>query len=286
MSAKILDGKLLAVHLKEQLKHDIDTVVKAKGQHIAIASIIVGKDPAGLSYALSQQKTAQSLGINYQLQELPENATKEQVLSLIARLNNDVNVHGIMVNKPLPVHIDFSILINALAPDKDVEGMSLNNLGRLFIGKSHMIPCTAAAAMAHLHSVGIDLKGKEAVVIGRSDIVGKPLALLLLQEHITTTICHSATSRAGKLDGHIKRADILIAAIGQPLFVKSDWIKPGAIVIDVGINHVDGKLTGDVDFDLVKEKAGYITPVPGGVGPVTSVMLMHNAFEAYKCQKL
>ncbi len=285
MSAKILDGKILAAKLKEQLKHNIDTIVKAKGRSIAVASIIVGKDPAGHSYALSQQKTAQSLGIDYQLHELSDNVSLDNILTLIAQLNRDSNVHGIMINKPLPPHIDFTVLINALLPEKDIEGMSLNNLGRLFIGKSRLIPCTAAAAMAHLYALKIDLKGKEAVVIGRSDIVGKPLALLLLQAHITTTICHSATSKAGRLDEHIKRADILIAAIGQPLFVKGDWIKPGAIVIDVGINHVNGQLVGDVDYNTVKEKAGFITPVPGGVGPVTSVMLMQNAFEAYQCQQ-
>lgn len=259
--------------------------MKARGQNIAIVTLIIGNDPAGISYALGQQRSAQSVGIDYQLQKLSDDSTQDQVLGVIEALNNNAHVNGIMVNKPLPSHIDFKTLVNAIAPDKDIEGMSLNNLGRLFIGKSHLIPCTAAAAMAHLYSIGMDLKGKEAVVIGRSEIVGKPLALLLLGENITTTICHSATSKAGRLDDHIKRADILIAAIGQPSFVKGDWIKPGAVVIDVGINYVDGKLTGDVDFDSVKEKAGYITPVPGGVGPVTSVMLMHNAFEAYKCQR-
>ena len=284
MSAKILDGKVLAAQLKEQLSAEVTRLKHAFGGVPRVTSIVIGSDPASLSYVTSQQRAAESLGIHYELQNLKADSTQQDVLDLIAQLNSYTYVHGIIINKPLPAHIDFYVLINAVSPDKDIEGMNLTNLGRLFLGKTKLVPCTPAAAMMHLRSTGVDLRGKEAVVVGRSEIVGKPLALLLLQESITTTICHSATSKAGRLNEHLKAADIVIAAIGKPLFIRGDWIKEGAIVIDVGINQLGDKIVGDVDFSSVKSKAGFITPVPGGVGPVTAVMLMYNALEAFKAQ--
>lgn len=284
MSAKIIDGKVLAAQMKENLKREVDALKHQTGQSLRIVSLIVGDDPGSKSYALSQQRAAEALGIHYELQQFSADTPVTDVLELIEQLNSFDHVHGIILNKPLPPQIDFNLCLNAINVEKDIEGMNLANLGRIFLGKSPVLPCTPASAMALLRSVGLNLRGKEAVVVGRSEIVGKPLSLLLLEEHITTTICHSATSQAGKLDEHLKRADIVIAAIGKPLFVKGDWIKPGAIVIDVGINQVDGHIVGDVDFQTVSQVAGYITPVPGGVGPVTSVMLMQNAVASYKQQ--
>jgi methylenetetrahydrofolate dehydrogenase (NADP+)/methenyltetrahydrofolate cyclohydrolase len=188
-------------------------------------------------------------------------------------------VHGIIVNKPLPAHMNFKTIINTIAPYKDIEGMNLTNFGLLLMGEEGIFPCTPAAALELLKSSGVSLKGKHAVVIGRSEIVGKPVALLLLKEDMTVTICHSKTK---DLPFVVHEGDVVIAAVGKPGFVKGDWIKNGAIVIDVGINQVDGKLVGDVDFLSAREKASYITPVPGGVGPVTSVMLMNNALKAFK----
>lgn len=279
MSAKILDGKTLAAQLKEGLQKEVAALKHRTGKHPRLVSIIVGDDAAGRSYALSQQRAAEGVGIHYELQELKAGVPEAQVLELIRRLNSYTDAHGIIINKPLPAQLDFNVLVNAIDPRKDVEGVSLGNLGRLVSGDTSILPCTAAAAMAHIRSTGINLKGKEAVVLGRSEIVGKPVALLLLKESATVTICHSQTL---DLAGHVRRADIVVAAVGKKYFVQGDWIKPGAIVVDVGINEQNGKIFGDVDFDACQKHAAYITPVPGGVGPVTSLMLMHNAVEAFK----
>jgi methylenetetrahydrofolate dehydrogenase (NADP+)/methenyltetrahydrofolate cyclohydrolase len=264
MSAQILDGKILAAKLKEELKSRIASLKQTSGQVPALVSIVVGDDAGSQSYALSQQRAAQSLGIDYRLLQLPQSTTQAQLLERISQLNKDNHTHGLIVNKPLPKGFDFSICADAIDKHKDIERINM---------------CTPAAAVELLKSAGVSLAGKEAVVLGRSEIVGKPVAVMLLKEDITVTVCHSKTI---DLPGHVRRADIVIAAIGKPLFVKGDWIKPGAIIIDVGINQVDGKIVGDVDFESVKSKAGFVTPVPGGVGPVTSVILMQNAFEAFK----
>ena len=242
---------------------------------------MVGNDPASLSYAASQQKTALSVGIHYELQNFKADSSQEDVLNLIDELNSYDHVHGIIVNKPLPSHMNFKTIINAIAPYKDIEGMNLTNFGLLLMGEEGIFPCTPAAALELLKSSGVNLKGKHAVVIGRSEIVGKPVALLLFREDMTVTICHSKTV---DLSFVVHDADVVIAALGKPGFVKGDWIKSGAIVIDVGINQVDGKLVGDVEFSSAQEKASHITPVPGGVGPVTAVMLMNNAVKAFKLQ--
>jgi len=281
MSAKILDGKLLAAQLKERLVEEIKALGKSVKETPRVFSIVVGNDPASLSYATSQQKTAQGVGINYELQNFKADSTQEDVLNLISELNSYDHVHGIIVNKPLPPHMNFKAIINAISPYKDIEGMNLTNFGLLLMGEDGIFPCTPAAALELLKSSGVNLKGKRAVVIGRSEIVGKPVALLLLREDMTVTICHSKTN---DLPFVVHEADVVIAAVGRPGFVKGEWIKQGAIVIDIGINQVEGKLVGDVDFASAQEKASYITPVPGGVGPVTSVMLMNNAVKAFKLQ--
>jgi len=279
MSAQILDGKLLAAQLKSRLIEEVKQLRNSAHEIPRIFSIVVGNDPASLSYAASQQKTALSVGIHFELQNFKADASQEDVLNLIDELNSYDHVHGIIVNKPLPAQMSFKAIINAISPYKDIEGMNLTNFGLLLMGEEGIFPCTPAAALELLKSSGVSLKGKHAVVIGRSEIVGKPVALLLLREDMTVTICHSKTI---DLPFVIHDADVVIAALGRPNFVKGEWIKNGAIVIDVGINQVDGKLVGDVDFTSAQEKASFITPVPGGVGPVTSVMLMNNAVKAFK----
>ncbi|MBF0489661.1 MAG: bifunctional 5,10-methylenetetrahydrofolate dehydrogenase/5,10-methenyltetrahydrofolate cyclohydrolase [Candidatus Omnitrophica bacterium] len=278
MSAQILDGKLLAAQLKKQLKDVIEELHK-DNKKVSVVSITVGNDPSTFSYLKSQKKAAEDLGIRYKEINFPITSRQDEVLNLINQIDQDSSIHGVIINKPLPAHIEDSILINRLDASKDIEGLGERNQGRLLLGKSSILPCTAAAALELLRFSGVVLKGKQAVVIGRSEIVGKPMALLLLKEDVTVTICHSKTEN---LPAMIQRADIVVAAIGKPLFVKGDWLKPGAIVIDVGINQQDGKIVGDVDFESCKEKASFITPVPGGVGPVTSVMLMKNVVEAFK----
>ena len=281
MSAKILDGKILAARLKEELRLEVQDYKIRYDKVPSLVSIVLSSDLATESYIQSQRKTAENIGIRYDHISLAKANNRNDVMRYIDEANGRSEINGIIINKPLPDHLDFHTLINAIRPEKDVEGLNTYNLGLLLSGKTSLIPCTPAAAIAHIKSIGIDLKGKEAVVLGRSDIVGKPMALLLLKENATVTMCHSATK---DLSEHVKKADIVVAAIGRPLFVKGDWIKSGAIVIDVGINQVDGKIVGDVDFESAKAKAGYITPVPGGVGPVTSVMLVKNVVEAFKAQ--
>jgi methylenetetrahydrofolate dehydrogenase (NADP+) / methenyltetrahydrofolate cyclohydrolase len=271
MSAQILDGKLFAAALKDQIAKEIAALKTKVNRVPCVASIIVGEDQASRKYVESQQKAAESLGISYKVEQLGFDVTQKGIIELIQKLNHDPTVHGMILNKPLPTTISFSMCVNEISPFKDIEGMSTFNSGLLLLGTPNFIPCTPAAALALLKSAGVDLKGKEAVVIGRSEILGKPLALLLLKEDMTVTICHSKTV---DLPSVVKRADVVIAAVGQPMFINADFIKPSAIVIDAGINQLDGKTVGDVDFESCKNKASFITPVPGGVGPVTSVMLM------------
>ena len=275
----ILDGKVLAAQLKEDLLKEISSLKKQHHRTPRIVSISFGQHAASQSYITSQQKTAESLGIHYTLETLQEGLSQQEAVDFIKKVNGYKEVQGIIINKPLLASMDFSVLINAIDPHKDIEGMTLANLGMLLMNKTPLWPCTPAAAMALLKFSGVALQGKTAVVLGRSEIVGKPMALLLLGEHMTVTVCHSKTN---DLPGVVRGADVVVAAVGKPGFVKGDWIKSGAIVIDVGINQVDGKIVGDVDFDSCKAKASFITPVPGGVGPVTSVMLMKNALEAFR----
>ena len=280
MSAQILDGKILAAKLKEDLRHEISHL----GQAPTLVNIIIGEDAGALSYTESQKKTAQSLGIKYDLQILPKTITESELSKRIRALNAESGIHGIILSKPLPSGFNYARLAQDISPQKDVEGLNPFNLGQLFLDSTRIFPCTAASVLEHLRSTRVALGGREAVIIGRSEIVGKPLIFLLLKENLTVTVCHSGTSKANKLEEHLKRADVVVAALGRPQFVTGSMIKPGAIVIDVGINDVKGKITGDVDFESVKERAGFVTPVPGGVGPVTSVILMRNLMELFKAQ--
>ncbi|MDO8580374.1 MAG: bifunctional 5,10-methylenetetrahydrofolate dehydrogenase/5,10-methenyltetrahydrofolate cyclohydrolase, partial [Candidatus Omnitrophota bacterium] len=275
------DGRKLAAQLKQQLKQEVLHLRGSTGDVPRIINLMVGQDPAAQSYARSQMKTADEVGVKYELLNLPENTKQKELLQKIDQLNRDSSVNGVIIYKPVPSQIDYQLAAGSISASKDLEGINALNLGKMILGEAAMIPCTPAAVMEHIKSTGVLLRGKEAVVVGRSEIVGKPVSLLLLKEHATVTICHSATA---KLEEQIKRADILVAAVGKPSFIKGAWIKPGAIVVDVGINQVGDKIVGDVEFDQACQKAGYITPVPGGVGPVTAVMLMNNAVTAYKAQ--
>lgn len=282
MSAIILDGKELSSKLQTTLKLEIEALKKETSKTPRFMNIVIGQDSSAASYAKSQSRIAQNLGIDYQFIYFPPNITQQELLHQISLLNQDDQIHGVMLHKPVPAHIHFQEALNAIDADKDLEGMNVINLGNLFLGKTKRYPCTPAGAMALLESCGVNLSGKDVVVVGRSEIVGKPIQLMLLEKNATVTICHSGTSKAGRLVDYISRADVVIVAMGKAGFIKGEWIKDGAIVIDVGINVVDGKVVGDVEFETAKQKASFITPVPGGVGPVTAVMLMKNGIETFK----
>jgi len=251
--------------------------LKEKGLTPGLTVILVGDDPASQTYVSNKEKACARLGIHSDTLRMPPETTQEQLEAEILRANADPAIHGILVQLPLPRHLDSDRALSLILPEKDVDGFHDINAGRLSRGMDCVVACTPKGALHMLKTAGIPIAGKEAVVIGRSNIVGKPMALLLLQENATVTVCHSRTA---DLAEHTRRADILVAAIGKPRFVTADMVKEGAAVIDVGINRVDGKLCGDVDFDAVKEKAAYITPVPGGVGKMTIAMLMDNTVSA------
>ena len=284
MSAKLLDGKALARKIEAGLKADVAALSAKTGKSPRFMNVVVGEDPSAGSYARSQIRAAKEIGIDYQFSSLPQSVTQTELIDHIKLLNDDPDVHGIMIHKPLPNGIDFQEVANHITMAKDLEGITEANLGKLILGTTTIVPCTPAAVMALLVSSGVDLKGKDAVVIGRSEIVGKPLMLLLMEKNATVTVCHSGTSQAGRLEDHVKKAEVLVVATGRPNFIKGEWIREGAIVIDVGINSIDGKLVGDVDFAGASQRAAFITPVPGGVGPVTAVMLMKNGIETWKKQ--
>ncbi len=283
-TAQILDGKALAQKIKDDLQSQVARLKKNYGAVPRLTNIMVGNDASANSYANSQKAIADSIGLQYEQQTLPSDIPQQKLLDLIAKFNADKNIHGIMIYKPLPKQIDFKALANAIAPAKDLEGINVTNMGKMMLGKPHIVPCTPAAVMELIHSTGVNLRGKEAVVVGRSEIVGKPLVLLLLAQNATVTVCHSGTSEP-ELVNHVGRAEVLVVAVGKPSFIKGEWVKPGAIVIDVGINQVGKKIVGDVEFDKASQRAGFITPVPGGVGPVTAVMLMRSGIEAFKIQQ-
>ncbi|MFH1655332.1 MAG: bifunctional 5,10-methylenetetrahydrofolate dehydrogenase/5,10-methenyltetrahydrofolate cyclohydrolase [Candidatus Omnitrophota bacterium] len=280
MAAKLLEGKIIASGIKEALKKEISSL----GKKPVLASIIIGENVGAEAYCKSQKKTADNLGIEYSLERLPADTNQPGLIDFIQKLNNDVNVNGIIVQMPLPKQIDYKAISSFISPDKDIEGMHPQNLGKVLMGKARIAPCTAAAAMALIEATGVNLYGKEVVIVGHSEIVGKPLSLLLLEKFATTTVCHIGTSEAGKLIEHVNKAEILVVAVGKAGLIKGEWIMDGAIVIDVGINRVEGKIVGDVEFDEASKRASYITPVPGGVGPLTVTMLMRNLVEATKIQ--
>lgn len=284
-TSHILDGKKLAQELKNLLSQEISQLKTKYGSGPQMLNIMIGEDHGACAYANSQKRLAEEIGLDYHLEILSAETTQNELIALIQQLNRDDRVHGVMLHKPVPDHIDYRFVANFLNIHKDLEGINVANIGNMIVGQTNILPCTPAAVMEHIKSTGVDLRGKEVVVIGHSEIVGKPLSLLLLRELATVTVCHIGTSEAGKLQEHIARAEILVVAVGQPELIKGEWIKKAAIVVDVGINRVDGKLVGDVEFEEAKKKASHITPVPGGVGPVTVVMLMKNAVEAFKFQK-
>ncbi len=285
MTAQILDGRGLSQKIKEDLKEEVAELKKLYDNIPSMINIMVGDYHCACAYANAQKKTAEYIGVKYSLVHFPEDAKQKDILDYINKINNDSKIHGIILHKPVPKHINYRFIADHIAPEKDLEGINISNIGKLILDKQSIIPCTPASVMEHIKLSGIDIRGKEAVVIGHSEIVGKPLSLLLLRGMATVTVCHIATSEAGRLVSHINRADILVSAVGKPLLIKGEWIKEGAIVIDVGINRVKDKIVGDIEFESASKRAAYITPVPGGVGPVTVVMLMRNLINAFKEQK-
>jgi methylenetetrahydrofolate dehydrogenase (NADP+)/methenyltetrahydrofolate cyclohydrolase len=278
MSAQIIDGKAMAAKVREAVAADVAALKRETGVTAGLAVVIVGDDPASHVYVRNKARSTVEVGMQSFEHRLPETTSEPELLDLIARLNRDASVHGILVQLPLPGQIDSRRVIEAIDPDKDVDGFHPVNVGRLSAGERSLVPCTPSGCIILAKSVRADLKGVEAVVVGRSNIVGKPVAQLLLREDCTVTIAHSRTR---DLPAVVRRADLVIAAVGRPEMVRGDWIKPGAIVIDVGINRVEGaggkaKLVGDVAFDEAVKTAGAITPVPGGVGPMTIACLLQN----------
>ena len=277
--AKIIDGKAISANVKAQVKAKADKL-KEQGIEIGLAVVIVGNNPASRVYVNNKKKACAEVGFNSYEYALPEETTQEELLDLVKKLNEDDKVNGILVQLPLPEHIDENAVINTIRPEKDVDAFHPENVGHIMIGDFNFLPCTPAGVMEMLAQSGIETEGKDCVVIGRSNIVGKPMAMLLLHKNATVTICHSRTKNLAEI---CRRADILVAAVGRAKFVTADMIKDGAVVIDVGMNRLEsGKLCGDVDYDGCFEKAGYITPVPGGVGPMTIAMLMKNTLTSAK----
>lgn len=276
MSARILDGKVLSEQIRKNVAARVEKL-KEKGITPGLAVILVGNNPASEIYVRNKGKGCEETGMLSRTIRMDEGITQRELEKAIEALNGDPSIHGILVQLPLPEHLDEEAALKKILPEKDVDGFHLVNAGHLMTGTEGVLPCTPKGALYMIQSTGEKLSGKEAVVIGRSNIVGKPMAMLLLRENCTVTICHSRTEN---LTEHTRRADILVAAVGRPGFVTADMVKPGAIVIDVGINRVDGKVCGDVDYENVKEKAGWITPVPGGVGKMTIAMLLSNTVDA------
>lgn len=277
--AKIIDGKLISTQVKDECKER----VAREGLDVTLAVIQVGNDPASTVYVGNKKKACEYIGIKSLSYELPEETTEEELLTLVRKLNEDASVHGILVQLPLPKHIDEDKVIETISPKKDVDGFHPQSVGALSIGQPGFVSCTPAGIIQLLKRSGVEIEGKECVIIGRSNIVGKPMALLMLRENATVTICHSRTKNLKEVT---KRADILIVAIGKPKFITAEYVKKGAVVIDVGIHrNENNKLCGDVDFECVEPLASAITPVPGGVGPMTIAMLMNNCVEAKGLQE-
>ena len=278
--AKLISGKAVSAALRTQIREETAALRENHGIHPGLAVVLVGNDPASQIYVRNKQKACEEVGFRAFEYRLNENSTQEQLLDLIRVLNKDDKVHGILVQLPLPKHIDEQTVILTIAPEKDVDAFHPMNVGRIMIGNYEFLPCAPAGVMELIDSTGVDLNGANCVVVGRSNIVGKPMAMLLLHRNATVTICHSRTRNLAEV---CAGADILVSAVGKPHFIRADMIKDGAVVIDVGMNHDEnGKLCGDVEFAEVEPKASYITPVPGGVGPMTITMLLKNTLHAAK----
>ena len=274
----LIDGKKHAADIRAAVKKQVDAMDGPK-PHLAV--VLVGENPASITYIKNKRKACEETGIGFSLHTLPQFATQAEVLDTVGKLNGDANIHGILVQQPLPPQVDKNAVESAVDPMKDVDCLHPFNLGIVATGRPRFSPCTPGGVVQLLKREGIEIAGKNAVIIGRSDIVGKPLAFMLLNENATVTICHSKTRDLADI---CRRADILVAAIGHAKFITADYVKKGAVVIDVGMNRENGKLCGDVDFENVKGKAAYITPVPGGVGPMTIAMLMENCVKAWELQ--
>ncbi len=276
---KIIDGKAIAADIRKQIAADV-VALQGQGVTPGLAVVLVGDDPASRVYVSMKEKACEQAGIFSDEHKLPVETTESQLLALIEELNSDQRIDGILVQLPLPDHIDENKVLEAISPTKDADGFHPYNVGRLVTGNPLFQPCTPYGIMKMLEYIGVDLTGKEVVVVGRSNIVGKPVALMCLSRHATVTLCHSRTR---DLPAKVAQADVLIAAVGRAEMIKGSWIKPGAVVIDVGVNRVgEKKLVGDVEFEAARERAGAITPVPGGVGPMTITMLLYNTVEGAK----
>jgi methylenetetrahydrofolate dehydrogenase (NADP+)/methenyltetrahydrofolate cyclohydrolase len=281
MTAQLIDGLALSRQWRNQVAQSTHAL-KAQGITPGLAVLLVGEDPASQVYVRNKVKACEEVGFHSVLERYPSDWSEAELLSRVRALNEDPSIHGILVQLPLPAHLDAQRVIETIAPHKDVDGFHVASAGALMTGLPGFWPCTPHGCMKMLESIGYDLRGKHAVVVGRSNIVGKPMALMLLQQHATVTICHSATPN---LAHHTLQADVIVAAVGRRQLITADMVKPGAVVIDVGMNRDDqGKLCGDVDFEPVRDVAGYITPVPGGVGPMTITMLLVNTLEAAQAQ--
>ena len=278
MNGKIINGKQVAEDLVNRIKDGVDKRLAAGHRAPGLAMILVGDSPASKVYVRNKEKACERSGILSFMHRRPDTMSQEELLALVDQLNNDDAVDGILVQLPLPDHIDDEAVLNSIAPDKDADGFHPDNMGRLAIGAPRFRPCTPRGIMTLLEHTGIDLEGLDAVIVGRSNIVGRPMALELIRVSATVTVCHSRTK---DLPGKVGAADLVVAAVGRPEFVKGEWIKPGAIVIDVGINRTaEGKLVGDVEFEGAKARAAWITPVPGGVGPMPVASLLENTFDS------
>lgn len=276
---QIIDGKKISAEIKDELKQEV-AAMKAEGKEIALAVIQVGEDPASSVYVRNKKKACEYIGIKSVSYEIPEDSTQQELLDLVEKCNKDPEINGILVQLPLPGHMNEDAVIHAIDPKKDVDGFHPVSVGNMVIGNDGFLPCTPAGIIELLKRSGVEISGEECVVVGRSNIVGKPMSMLLLRENGTVTVCHSRTRNLREV---CSRADILVVAVGKPKFIDSSYVKQGAVIIDVGIHRNEhNKLCGDVDFDAVKEKTSAITPVPGGVGPMTIAMLMKNCVQSKK----
>ncbi len=280
MGARLIDGKALALGIREGIAKEVSALLAQTGIRPGLAAILVGDDPASKLYVKNKEKACDAAGIYVDEHKLPASTTQSELLALIGKVNADPKIHGILVQLPLPKQIDSKVILNAVSPEKDADGFHPYNMGHLVEGTAMFVPCTPKGIIKMIDSTGIPIEGKRAVVVGRSNIVGKPAALLLLHRHATVTVCHSKTK---DLPAVCREAEILVVAIGRAKFVTGDMVRPGAVVVDVGVNRLeDGTFVGDVDFGPASERAGWISPVPGGVGPMTIAMLLENTLESAK----
>jgi methylenetetrahydrofolate dehydrogenase (NADP+)/methenyltetrahydrofolate cyclohydrolase len=279
--AQILDGRALAQRVREEVREEVEAFTARHGTRPGLAAILVGDDPASALYVRNKARAAGQVGIRSETFHLPARTPQRELLELVDQLNAREDVHGILPQLPLPEHLDPEAVFDRIDPRKDVDGLSPYNAGRLALGRPQLVPCTPMGVLELVRATGVQLRGARAVVVGRSNLVGKPTALLLLSEHATVTLCHSRTR---DLALHTREADVLVAAVGRPRLVTADMVKPGAVVVDVGITRQGDRIVGDVDFDRVQEVAGWITPVPGGVGPMTVAMLLRNTVRAARLQ--